>query len=353
MLVSVCMIVRNEEQNLERALQSIPESYEKIVVDTGSTDASIEIARRNGAVVSSFEWIQDFAAARNYSVSIAKGKYILVLDADELLAEDTEQQIEAFVRIYPDRAGTVNIENRIKDEWHTHRMVRFFPNDRKYVFEGAVHEKPHFDGEVAPFESTGVTVVHYGYQEELYSDGKKTSQYLDLYQKHLEKNPEDGYMLYQLAKLYYSIGEKKLALDTLERCLAVDEQNNLYYPVMLVMLGYVLKDLGHSRLAEELLTPFTYQYNDFPDLFFLMGLLAMDTGKIQDVESYFIKALQIGETRKFSSVKGVGTFKASYNLGVYYEVTNKKEQALKYYKQAAQDQYGPAVERLQNLTKSL
>ncbi|SCW58584.1 Glycosyltransferase involved in cell wall bisynthesis [Paenibacillus tianmuensis] len=352
MLVSVCMIVRDEECNIERALQSIPDSYEKIVVDTGSKDATVEIANRNGAVVKYFDWIQDYSAARNYSMSFASGQYILILDADEVLADHTEQQIREFVEVFPGKAGTVSVENWIKDEWHTHRSIRLFPNDvSTFYYQGKVHETLCQQGKDVLFENTGVTIYHYGYEEELYQNGGKAQRYLDLYQQCLLENPDDGYMLYQLGKLYFSIGEKERALDALERCLAVNEQNNLYYPVMLVMLGYILKDIGQSKLAEELLEPFTNVYMDYPDIFFLLGLLAMDTGRIREIEAYFSQAIKIGETKKYSSVKGVGSFKAAYNLGVYYEVTGNREMAIKHYRQSAQHEFHPAIERLQNLKK--
>ncbi|MEB3102347.1 glycosyltransferase [Ferviditalea candida] len=346
MLVSVCMIVRNEEVNLGRALESIPAAYEKIIVDTGSTDDTVEIALQYGAKVEHFRWIQDFAAARNYSISLANGTYILILDADEILASDTEQQVEHFIALHPDQAGTVNIENEVGIEIHKHRMVRFFPNHQAYAFHGIVHESLYYRGTPADFKSTNITVHHFGYQEELYVKGEKAKRYFELYRQHLNRHPDDGYMLYQLGKLHYSLGELQNAVEAFGRCLEVNEQNNLYYPAMLVNFGYVLKEMGEYQLAEELLASMMDRYPTYPDLPFLMGLLAMDTGKIQSIAHYFQRALQIGETPKYSSVAGVGSFKAAYNLGVYYEVTGNRSKAIEYYQKSASYKYPPALERL-------
>jgi glycosyltransferase involved in cell wall biosynthesis len=350
MLVSVCMIVRDEEINLECALNSIPKSFEKVVVDTGSTDNTIEIAKKLGAKVGSFKWMDDFAAARNYSISLAGGKYILIMDADEVLTRDIEKQVERFIAIYPDQAGAVNIENKIKEETHKHRMVRFFPNRKSYTFNGVVHETLYDNGHPSDFKSSEISIYHYGYQEELYADGIKMNRYLKLYNKHLDVNPYDGYMLYQLGKLYYSQRDLRGALNALERCLEVNEKDRLYYPVMLVMMGYVLKDMGQSKLAEELLIPFQSEYPHYPDLPFLLGSLAMETGKIVDIEAHYLRALQIGETTKYSSVDGVGSYKAEYNLAVYYEVTGSINKALHYYKATALSNYLPAQKRLLKLT---
>ncbi|REE84485.1 tetratricopeptide repeat protein [Paenibacillus taihuensis] len=349
MLVSVCMIVRNEEANLERALNSIPASYEKVVVDTGSTDTTVEIAQRLGAKVARFTWVDDFAAARNYSISQAAGQYILIMDADEALDHGIENRIEQFIASDPHSAAAITIITMINDETHKHRMVRFFPNKHAYQFYGIVHEMLYYNGQPAPFQASEMTIYHYGYQEEQYADGSKVHKYVELYNKHLVQNPKDGYMLYQLGKLYYSNKELDKALDAFERCLAVNEPEQLYYPVMLVMLGYSLKEIGQSALAEELLSAVQTEYPQFPDLPFLLGLLAMDTGKVADIESHFLKALAIGDTSKYTSVDGVGSYKAAYNLAVYYEITGGKAKAIQYYRTSAAANYAPARERLNQL----
>jgi glycosyltransferase involved in cell wall biosynthesis len=349
MLVSVCMIVRDEELNLAQAISSIPASYEVIVVDTGSVDRTVEIAMSLGAKVSQYQWDNDFSKARNQSVSLAQGRYILILDADEQLSEDVENKIKDFVFRYPNTAGTVTIHNLIEDEITKHRMVRFFPNSTDFYFEGMVHEKVVFKGQDVKFEDTNVEVIHTGYQLQVYNEKDKAQRYLDLYMKHLELHPRDGYMLYQLGKLYYSIHDLPKAKEALYRCLNVQEASYLYFPAMLVILGYTLQKLGNSQEAESLLKPYISQYPSFPDLAFILGMLAMDTGNITDIESYFLQALKIGETDKYSSVQGVGSFKAMYNLGVYNEVVGNKTKALDYYRGADQLGYKPAIDRLKKI----
>ncbi|WP_123042219.1 glycosyltransferase [Cohnella candidum] len=346
MKISVCLIVKNEENNLARALRSVPDSFEIVVVDTGSTDRSVPIAQQFGAVTASYEWSDDFAAARNFAGSRATGDYILALDADEELPADTEEQLLRFVQQHPGKAGCVYINNVTGEEIRRHRMVRFYPNRPEFRFAGTVHEQVYENGEPAVFEILPLQVMHYGYEENEYEVKSKFERYLPLYEKHLADHPNDGYMLYQMGKLYYSIedwagAERHLLLSMEQRQL-----DRLYYPVMLVMLGYVLKEQQRYAEAEQLLYPYVELYPDFPDLFFLLGLLAMDTGKIQAVESYFAEALKIGDTDKYTSVYGVGTFLAAYNLGVYYEVTGNKDLAGQCYRFAAEYEYEPALRRL-------
>lgn len=348
MNISVCLIVKDEELNIERVLKSIPSLFEVIIYDTGSRDRTVEIAKKYDAVIKQGEWNDDFAQARNQSVSLATGEYILILDADEELPADTEAKLNRFITQYPDRAGTVLIENIMENESARHRMVRFFPNKPAFQFKGVVHEQLHENEQPANFEDTGLVIKHYGYTKKEYREKDKFNRYLTLYQKALD-GQDDGYMLYQIGKLFNSVEQYMEAEHYLKRSLTYKEENKLYYPPMLVLLGYTLKELGRSKEAADLLTRYGGIYKDFPDLFFLLGLLAMDTGEIHVIEPSFKEALNIGETNKYTSVLGTGSFKAAYNLGVYYEILGFKDKAKEYYELAASWGYDPALLRLRNI----
>ena len=122
---------------------------------------------------------------------------------------------------------------------------------------------------------------------------------------------------------------------------------------MVVMLGYVLKERGKFVEAERLLKQYEELYPAFPDMPFLLGLLSMDTGNVPAIEYYFKKAIDVGETTKYTSVKGVGTFKASYNLGVFYEIIGDRERAIFNYKLSAEYGYKEASNRLNILQNPL
>ncbi|MBW5448472.1 glycosyltransferase [Cohnella sp. CFH 77786] len=346
MKISVCMIVKDEEMNLPRALQSVPKEYEVIVADTGSTDRTMEVAARFGAKIVSMDWEDDFAIARNIAASHATGDYILSLDADEELPDDTDAHLRRFTGQFPRKAGCVTILNRMGNEVKKHRMVRFYPNLPDFSYHGFVHEQVYENGEPAAFESIPLHISHYGYEPDEYLNKQKAERYRPMYEKHLAAHPNDGYMLYQFGKLYYGLSEYEMAERYLRASLVQGQINRLYFPVLLVMLGYVLKEQNRHAEAEGLLRPYLPVFSDFPDLPFLLGLLAMDNGNLSDVETYFTDALKIGDTEKYSSVYGVGTFLAAYNLGVYYEVTGNRDLAEQCYRFAGQYDYEPALRRL-------
>jgi glycosyltransferase involved in cell wall biosynthesis len=342
------MIVKNEEKHIYRALNSIPSHWEVIIVDTGSTDQTLDIAQSFGIKPAYFRWNDDFSAARNHSLSLATGDYILVMDADEELRDNVDEIVLNSILLHPKEACTVIIDNIMDGEIKRHRMIRLFPNLDSFRFFGEVHEQLYWNGKPAASFNSDVTINHYGYSENEYKEKGKAERYLYLYNKHLISHPNDGYMLYQMGKLYYSIKQIKEAEIYLRKSAAIKAENQLYYPVLLVLLGYVWEEQGRSKEAEELLTPYLSTYRDFPDLPFLLGVLAMDTGKVDYIEQYFLAALEIGDTTKYTSVEGVGTYKASYNLGLLYELLGDKEKARSYYRMSVTYKYKPAEERLKN-----
>jgi glycosyltransferase involved in cell wall biosynthesis len=352
MNISVCMIIKDEEQSLHRSLSSIPRDYEVIILDTGSKDRSVEIAKQFGALVFEYKWNNDFSEARNICASYATGQYILVLDADEELPSDCVDTIFKFIHQYPGSMGTVTINNIMKDGNKHHRMIRLYPNRSTYRFFGQVHEQVQAEDQKVQFYDTQLVVTHYGYNEKAYDKKNKANRYLPMYLSHLQNNPYDGYMRYQLGKLYYGIEKYTEAEQQLFLSLQINETSALYFPVMVVMLGYVLKEQGKFVEAERLLKQYVEFYPAFPDMPFLLGLLAMDTGNIHDIEYHFKKAIDIGETKKYTSVNGVGTFKPAYNLGIFYEIIGDRERAIYNYKLSAEYGYKAASNRLNMLQKT-
>ena len=144
--ISLCMIVKNEEAVLERCLKSVRDiADEIIIVDTGSTDGTKEIAGRYADLVCDFAWRDDFAAARNYSFSKATKEYILWLDADDVF---TEKDRESFLQLKESLPSTTDI---VMMKYHTafhedgtpsfsYYRERLIKNSGEFFWEGAIHE---------------------------------------------------------------------------------------------------------------------------------------------------------------------------------------------------------------------
>lgn len=346
MRLSVCMIVRNEEQYIRSCLESLPTDVEIIIVDTGSTDNTITIINSfEGVRLFHYEWNDDFAEARNYSISLATGSHIFVLDADERFQKDTYNQIISCVAKTSQLPAAVMIRNVTdsSQEYRVHRMVRLFPNNGIYRFHGSVHEVLHKAQDSAKFIMSEIMIDHFGYNQSNYRE-QKYERYYSLYHSHLGTNPSDGYMWYQLGKLHASVDELEEACDAFIQATKYMTVPTLAHGAMIVEFSKVLRKAQLYEDALHLLENNQNYYSDYPDLWFQLGLLYMDVGELELIPIAFEKALYIGDSKTYATVEGVGSFLAAYNLGVYYEITGNIEEALRYYNMATT--YEPAVLRV-------
>ncbi len=234
MLLSIGMIVKNEEKYLEKCLTALKPILENvdselIIADTGSTDNTVEIAKKFTDNVFHFEWINDFAAARNSTLDKAKGEWYMFIDADEII-KDCSAMIEFFnsgeytkynsativVRSYNDLAKM--------DVFNDHNLHRLTTLKFGARFEGAIHE--NFNQYNNPVKNLNIIADHYGY---VYKDGdkildvaeKKTSRNLELLFKELEEGEKTGKLkdtVYgQIADCYTWRGKYDEALEYINK----------------------------------------------------------------------------------------------------------------------------------------
>ncbi|HEY9887270.1 MAG TPA: glycosyltransferase family 2 protein, partial [Candidatus Obscuribacterales bacterium] len=149
MTLSLCMIVKDEAANLPRCLASVQSFVdEMIVVDTGSQDDTIAIAQQWGAQVTSIPWQQDFAAARNHSLTLATSDWIVVLDADETFTPAGQHllhQVRQGAAVVAESLDTVVAVNLLRHEVNTAQapyseVARVFRNRADVRFERPYHE---------------------------------------------------------------------------------------------------------------------------------------------------------------------------------------------------------------------
>ncbi|MBI2899898.1 MAG: glycosyltransferase [Planctomycetes bacterium] len=166
-MLSLCMIVRDEEANLPCVLESVRGlADECVVVDTGSRDRTAEIARSFGARVDFFEWRDDFAAARNRALDLARGEWILSLDADDVFEREDIPEAKRILASADCEGLTVRQKLSIPDgtSW-IKRHLAFFRNRPEHRYVLRVHERVTIDPERTG--STKIRIEHRGYRKEL------------------------------------------------------------------------------------------------------------------------------------------------------------------------------------------
>lgn len=269
--VSLCMIVKNEEDCLGRCLASAkPVVHELVVVDTGSTDRTECIATAFGAKLNHFPWNGNFSDARNHALEQAKGVWVLVLDADEIIANQDYPKIQQAIssaagqrvawsvltRNYTPKVqaqgwtandGSYPTEERAGG-WHPSTKVRLFPAAPAIRFVGEIHEmvEPTLQAEGLPFQQADFVVHHYGELKDGSAALQKKQHYYALGKEKLLNNPDNSAALIELGVQAGELGLYQEAIGYWDRVLAID-------PVCVQALfnkGFAL--MGLKRYAEAL-----------------------------------------------------------------------------------------------------
>ena len=342
-MISVCIITKNEEKHLKECLKRIyGKGFEIIVVDTGSTDNSIEVAKKFTDNVYNFEWCDDFSAARNYSIEKASSDYILILDSDEYLEECKIKQLERALEQNPDKTGRILIENEYMSNnskmISEDRVSRLFVR-RYFYYTGRIHEQlTRKNGEDHQTYDANLRVHHCGYMGNEEERKNKAERNLNLLIKEFEENEKDPYIMYQIGKSYYYMQIYNEAVKYFE--MAMDQNLNLkleYVADMVVIYGYSLINTNQLQKALRLEALFD-DYRNNADFLFVLALIFMKNGKFDLAVQLFLQATKCSEC----SVKGVNSYSAFYNIGVIYECLGDKKTALNYYSKCGN--YQPAKE---------
>ena len=217
--ITACLIARDEEGTIGSCLESLSGAVDEIVVlDTGSRDRTKRVARRHGARVADFPWVDDFSAARNHALDLARGEWILVVDCDEELSGPSRDRLRETVRDCSADGFSVELVNRespaaLSDSddadipgarW---LALRLFRRDSGIRYRGRIHERPIFPdaGEHRVEEARGITVLHSGYQNAA-DRGAKAERNLRLIDTALAETPEDDLVTRSLYQFYKAFG---------------------------------------------------------------------------------------------------------------------------------------------------
>jgi glycosyltransferase involved in cell wall biosynthesis len=221
------MIVKNEERFLEGCFRSVQGIVDEIIlVDTGSTDRTLEIANAFGAKQCTFSWIDDFAAARNESLSHATGEWILYLDADERLQPGQEQKLRQLLSQCNANAYNVWIEGSadLRDGTALQRNAypRLFRSHPTVRFEGRVHEQitPSLERKGWKIHSSDLVIEHLGYGQGLQTVIEKAQRNRAILKKQLQEEPDNAYARFQFGNTLSILGEYDEAYGELQQALA-------------------------------------------------------------------------------------------------------------------------------------
>lgn len=320
-ILSLVMIARDEERCIERALSSVVDWVdEMVVVDTGSNDATVQIAQSVGARTAFFAWCEDFAAAKNHALDLARGDMRLVLDADEWLARGGDE-LRDWARENGARAGLLSCVNYFDAGGDLHQqtdmLTRLLPRGAR--FEGAIHEQV-VHGQ-APVQSP-LVLHHDGYRDTLLKDKRGRNEVL--LRRELERSPRDGYAWFQLGVSLATYHRHSEAIDAFQHASGFLDEHSPQQHALAVRHLYSLGKATRYHEAMQHYREASARWTASPDLHFVMADVLLDLGvshsgraeaAIPVIRTLLERCLAIGERPDLpGAVAGRGSWAAQKNL---------------------------------------
>jgi glycosyltransferase involved in cell wall biosynthesis len=331
--LSLCTIVKNEENSLPQCLHSVKDVVDEMVVlDTGSTDRTVEIAEQLGAKVYHYEWCNDFSAARNEALKYVSGEWILVLDADEVLSDRIVPLIKTaiadeknlVVNLIRQEVGAAQCPYSLVSRlFRNHPDIKFSRPYHAIVDDSVIELKkkePHWQ----VVDLSPVAMLHYGYQTETIAALNKYDRAKVAMEGFYAKHPNDAYVCSKLGALYLQIGQLKDGIRLLKKGL----KSNTAEPSVLFELYYSLGNAYTDRQDYEKAVNFYQKAIAQPILPQLklgaynnLGNLLLEVGELQVAKQAYEKAIQIDP----SFVVGY------YNLGMTLKALGQIDAAIAAY----------------------
>jgi glycosyltransferase involved in cell wall biosynthesis len=232
MNLSLCMIVKNEAMHIERCLDSVRSMVdEMIVLDTGSTDATVQLAKASGAEVYHFDWIDDFSAARNESLKYAKGDWILVLDADEVLVDSclstlrplmSQADVLVINLVRQEVGATQSPYSMVSRLFRNHDDIQF---TRPYhaMIDESVMQLRQKESHWRVIDFPDIAMLHYGYEPDAIANRDKFQKAQRLMERFLVTHPGEPYVCNKLGALYVEADKVNYGIELLERGLKASQ----------------------------------------------------------------------------------------------------------------------------------
>jgi glycosyltransferase involved in cell wall biosynthesis/Tfp pilus assembly protein PilF len=347
--VSLSLIAKNEEANLPACLDCVAGLVDEIiVVDTGSTDRTKEVAARYRARVFDFPWVDSFAAARNETLQHATGEWIFWLDADDRIDEENRGKLRAlFAGLGNERVayemscvlapGTPGGAAVIVDH------IRLFRHGQDVRWRYRVHEqvRPAILRRGDTVRRADVAILHTGYQDADVRRRKEERNLRLLLMDHAEQ-PDNPVVLFHLAKHYLGQGQPAQALPLFERSLQQVNPGDADVRKLYTLTSQTQRRLGRMNEALAVCRQGLHYFPDDPELLSQEAYLLFLRGDLAGSEASLLRLLNSspGDYVAIGVDPGLRTYKARYSLGIVYRDTGRPALAEEQFRQALAEQPG-------------
>lgn len=355
--VSLCMITKNEENCIAKCLESIKNIFDEIIIiDTGSTDNTVEIAKSYNAKIYYFDWTGSFSDARNEYFKYASTDWIFYMDADEVLEEVTKNNLITLVQqatdvseeqktIYCYEIKIYNyLDENNKNNTIEHYAIRLFPNNSTLQFKGDIHEQLTCiidDYTLHRIPVNDVTILHYGYMLQFKARAQKESQYFDILSSALKKQPLHLYYRFHLGIVYLAKGDTKKAIKIFSEVINICKEtlyNSVYLPIVYV---YLISSLNKQQRYTEAIEIGTdqVQCKDSPDYWVELGCSYIGINNIDKAYNCFQNALNLRYNDFTAKIHNISSllFRPLLGIGEIYLQKGDGKKAELYLKRALKE----------------
>lgn len=346
--LSVVMIAKDEEQFLRGCLESVQEVADEIVlVDTGSSDGTVQIASEFGAKIVRHPWNDDFSEARNVSIAHATGDWALWIDADERLAQGHAGLLRYLIENAEPNVGgyMVNIRNILREGeepevfWHRAcRLFRLLPSVR---FRGRIHEQnmPSIQEAGYVCAMSQLALDHYGYVAQVMDDRDKHERFIRMLTREVTENadsPDHDFHLFNLGNAYYTRGDMENAIRWLEQAGAHANPAEEYTAMLFIEWATALYSTGRAEEALRVCDQAETIGIVHPGLNFARGHALIQLQNYEEAARQFQKAIDLGAGGLFVHTGDAGayTYKAQYGLALAATGQDRYDDAAEYARQA-------------------
>ncbi len=350
--LGLAMIVKDEGLLLRQCLESAQAFVDEIViVDTGSTDQTLEIAQDFGAKISHFEWNGSFADARNAALEQVTSDWVLILDADEVLSPETAYNLRELMQIpQADLTGyQIKIRNlkyeASEGDAIEHYMVRLFPNHPQIRYKGLIHEQlgTHTDQlKFSTLASSDVLILHYGYSGEIMEQRDKYERNLKLLQTAIAAEPDNAFHWFNLGLTYNTKHKSQEALEALEKAAALSQEmaekpnyiSAVYSYLMSTLITFERYEDGLERAKQA-----PQICLESPDYWINLGTIYNYLNRFEEAIKAFEKAIQM-RGKAYTAVvsdRAAMTWKPLVGIGNTYLLQQDIPQADHYFRRALKE----------------
>jgi glycosyltransferase involved in cell wall biosynthesis len=359
--LSLCMIVKDEENEIRNCLESVINIVDEIIiVDTGSTDNTKEICKEFNSKIYDYEWNDDFSAARNFSISKASSDWILWMDADEVLVVHNKKLLNKLLSSKDSLIYTIKMlhyNDTDQENFNEHYISyhhRLFRNHTGIMFEGKIHEHLNAENRTVLDKlevCSNIEIHHTGYLRKHIV--KKSLRNLNLLIKEKELNEDEPWFDYHIAAELYRLNDITKSFQFLNYSIALFLTKGVKPPALLYKLKYdILINTKSLDNAYNGIEKAIELYPDYVELHFYRGVILYQLGKYEDAINAFSYCIILGENNINYLIKsGTGSFYAYYYIGECYYHLNKYAHAITAYQQAFKynTTFGLAKDKLEEL----